>query len=341
MSKSIATLMAVGMAVSMPTDPKPLSVRQDDSSLWMCRDNGCGDCPLYFGAGSGWPDCPFYTGDQLTDNGFPVLDSGLIQIFIDVPAQDPGCSTLIRTPVTPNGENCGGNVIVAQGETCAPIAIDNTFIVSFCCGTGDCTAAGAPGKRDVLSSSAAGGGPLLLHDKDGNVIEPHTAALLQSRAPAENNLKSRNPGAAAAKKLRKRDCDGFTVMNGPYTKGGNNYPISDVVVCGPTEGCQATLGRTVTESTSFSVEVSVGDPFGIVSVSAGVEFSKEVSQSFEGTWDFGPGERGYVVFIPYITCVEGHFTGDCDDDGVITEICGGQQEGTAIKGEQRAVLVRG
>jgi len=283
-----------------------------------------------------------------------VLDSGKIQIFIDVPPVDQGCAVLVRTPVLGGTENCGGNVIVAQGATCAPIVIDNTFMVSFCCGTGDCSDAGAPTKRDFSGSLAArqGSGVLLLHDKDGNVIEPHAAQSLQGRSASPESdaarpapispLKSRNPKAAASKKLSKRDCSDFTVTNGPYTEGGTNYPISEPVTCSPTSTCSATLGETVTEETSFSVEVSVSDPLGIVSASAGFEFSQSVSQTFEGQFEFGEGETGYVVFIPYITCVEGYFTGDCDDDGVQTTVCGARAAGEgAIAGEQRAVIIRG
>lgn len=57
----------------------------------------------------------------------------------------------------------------------------------------------------------------------------------------------------------------------------------------------------MTEETTFSTEVSVSDPLGIVSASVGFEFSESVTQSFEGSYTFGPGERGYVVFIPWIT----------------------------------------
>jgi hypothetical protein len=96
------------------------------------------------------------------------------EIFIDVPPQDENCRTLIRTLVWLNDQNCGGNVIIAEGATCAPITIDNTFITSICCGIGDCTDAGAPGR--VAGSS----GILVLHNMQGNIIEPKSAALLQS-----------------------------------------------------------------------------------------------------------------------------------------------------------------
>ncbi|KAI4953502.1 hypothetical protein J4E91_002349 [Alternaria rosae] len=289
---------------------------------------------------AGWPECPYYSGEQLTDNGFPPQENGQVRIYIDVPPQEDNCRTLIRTPVRPNDINCGGNIIIAEGATCAAINIDNTFIASRCCGLEECTDAGAPGKRDMSSRNAGPSGILMLHDIDGNVIEPKTAALLQhmdEEPPA--NVQVRN--AEAGKLLTKRDCDGFQATRGPFQSGGTNYVISDVVTCTPTESCQATLGEEVTEETTFSTEVSVSDPLGIVSASVGFEFSQSVTQSFSGTFTFGPGERGYVVFIPWITCVEGYFTGDCGDEGVQTTICGGESSGGAIKGERRPVIIRG
>ncbi|KAB2106299.1 hypothetical protein AG0111_0g5574 [Alternaria gaisen] len=229
-----------------------------------------------------------------------------------------------------------------RSATCAAITIDNTFIASRCCGLEECADAGAPGKRDTSRVSASSSGILMLHDLDGNVIEPKSAALLQ-HADDEPSLPVhvRSAETQPTKFLTERDCDCFQATRGPFQSGGTNYVISDVVTCTPTESCQATLGEEVTEETTFSTEVPVSDPLGIVSASVGFEFSESVTQSFEGSYTFGPGERRYVVFIPWITCVEGYFTGDCSDEGVQTTICGGESSGGAIKGEQRPVIIRG
>ncbi|CAN9298892.1 hypothetical protein CUC08_Gglean008441 [Alternaria sp. MG1] len=342
MFRPLGAMLWIGAVSGMPTSPNLLSARQDETALWTCRENTCTDCPFYFSAGTGWPDCPYYTGDQLTESGFPPQENGQIRIYIDVPPQEDDCRTLIRTPVRPNDVNCGGNIIIAEGATCAAITIDNTFIASRCCGLEECTDAGAPGKRDTSRVGASSSGILMLHDLDGNIIEPKTAALLQ-HADDEPSLpvQVRSAETQPTKFLTKRDCDGFQATRGPFQSGGTNYVISDVVTCTPTESCQATLGEEVTEETTFSTEVSVSDPLGIVSASVGFEFSESVTQSFEGSYTFGPGERGYVVFIPWITCVEGYFTGDCSDEGVQTTICGGESSGGAIKGEQRPVIIRG
>lgn len=181
MFRPLGAMLWIGAVSGMPTSPNLLSARQDETALWTCRENTCTDCPFYFSAGTGWPDCPYYTGDQLTESGFPPQENGQIRIYIDVPPQEDDCRTLIRTPVRPNDVNCGGNIIIAEGATCAAITIDNTFIASRCCGLEECTDAGAPGKRDTSRVGASSSGILMLHDLDGNIIEPKTAALLQQK----------------------------------------------------------------------------------------------------------------------------------------------------------------
>lgn len=263
-----------------------MSKRQDQPDFPSCKESGCSDCPLTVGPGNGWPTCVYYDTQQFADAGYPVEDNGQMTVFFDIPDLDAGCRYFVRTPVVQGTDtNCGGNVLIAQGATCAPVRVDNTFILSFCCGTGDCSAAGVPFRSRGLSASGAGsGGSMVFKYANGTVMEPKT-----------------NPPPAVEKKLKKRDCDSFTVTNGPYTTGGQVYTISDIVSCGQTESCSATLGTTVTESFGLSASVSVGDPLGIVSATVSVSYEQSIAREFSGTYNFGPGERGYVTFIPILT----------------------------------------
>ena len=56
---SFLAILAVLNAVSgIPTSPSRLSERQDETSLWTCRETGCTDCPFYFDVG-GVSNCLF------------------------------------------------------------------------------------------------------------------------------------------------------------------------------------------------------------------------------------------------------------------------------------------
>ena len=49
------------------------------------------------------------------------------------------------------GSNCGNVVLTAKDTGCYYTHLDATFMVQFCCGSGDCAAAtnGASHKRDL------------------------------------------------------------------------------------------------------------------------------------------------------------------------------------------------
>lgn len=215
---------------------------------------------------------------------------------------DSGCQVIVQTPVVATDGQCGGNVLIAQGATCAPIKVDNTFMVQFCCGVDDCGAAGAPpGRRSANPASSFGGsgssgGMLLMHDRDGNVIEPKPISdvLIDSNSPSSKR-------ALTTESTVEKRCEEFTPSGDPYTKPGAQTIVSDTVTCPPTQGCNAQMGESVTESFSVEGSVSVGDPLGIVSASVSVGWEESTTREFSSTFEFGAGERGYVVFVPILT----------------------------------------
>ncbi|KAK4631984.1 hypothetical protein CLAFUR4_20116 [Fulvia fulva] len=292
---SLALLQAIQLATAAPAPVFEISKRQDPSgTVDACKGSDCADCPLYFSTGTGYPECTYYDTQQLKDKGYPSDENGMVDVFFS-----------------------------------APPLVDNTFLIQFCCGTSDCTAAGAPTKRSPNPANAGLGkrglSTLLLHDRNGTVIEPQTFA----------------PTAVKERTIQKRDCGGFTATNGPYTKAGPISIILDEVTCGPTESCSATESKTVEQSFSVDVGVSVGDPFGIISASIGITWEKSISRSFSAQYMFGAGETGYVTFIPILTCVDVYYTGDCDDSGKQITACAASSSGGAMAGDIRGVVVRG
>lgn len=215
---------------------------------------------------------------------------------------DGGCQVIVQTPVVATEGQCGGNVLVAQGATCAPIRVDNTFMVQFCCGIGDCGAAGAPpGRRSpnpagLLGGRSSSSGMMFMHDRNGNVIEPKPIG----DTLIESNRQETKRSSAIKPAVEKR-CEEFTASSEPYTKPGGHQIVSDTVTCPPTQGCNAQMGESVTESFSVEGSVSVGDPLGIVSASVSVGWEESVTREFSSTFEFGAGERGYVVFVPVLT----------------------------------------
>jgi hypothetical protein len=87
-------------------------------------------------------------------------------------------------------------------------------------------------------------------------------------------------------------------------------------VTGPVRGpAELTIEwtNTVGQSTSFSA--SVGDPYGIISATIGMEFHQEQSFSISRAFTVSEGQVGYVGYTQYMTCVDGTLSG-----------CGGADE---------------
>ena len=65
---------------------------------------------------------------------------------------NPECQIIIMSPVGQDvaGTNCGNVVLASKSAGCYYTHLDSTFMVQYCCGSGDCAAAGVGGvKRDV------------------------------------------------------------------------------------------------------------------------------------------------------------------------------------------------
>jgi hypothetical protein len=84
-----------------------------------------------------------------------------------------------------------------------------------------------------------------------------------------------------------------------------------------------------------------GDPWGVISASVGVEFTKESSKTFTGTFPLQEGGSGYVVYTPYTQCYKGYFSGDCADDGQSIEVCYPEKNSDgSLLGQLRGVIIR-
>jgi hypothetical protein len=81
---------------------------------------------------------------------------------------------------------------------------------------------------------------------------------------------------------------------------------------GPVRGpAELTIEWTNTVGQTASFSASVGDPFGIISATVGIEFTQEQSYSISRTFEVLEGQVGYVGYTPYLTCVDGTLRG-CD-----------------------------
>ncbi|KAF9870742.1 hypothetical protein CkaCkLH20_11844 [Colletotrichum karsti] len=266
-----------------------------------CKSEGCDDCPSSItSSGPGYPECVVY--DTKTVFGGQGFKEGTGKVkhlvwgnFADPCGGQPG-SYMVRSPASLATTGCGDLIYHTENAECSTqLRMEDTFMVQFCCGSGDCNAAGVPwGKRDGSSGWQSG----VLKFANGTIIEP----LAIGSPPKDNTLK-------ATESRHEARCSGF--KKDSYAANGEPYltTFDTQIVSGsvPAEEEDRTItityDQSVSRSTTFSA--SLGDPWGIVSVSVGFEFSDSNSKGFQTELTVYAGETGRVGFTPVYHCTKG------------------------------------
>jgi hypothetical protein len=77
-------------------------------------------------------------------------------------------------------------------------------------------------------------------------------------------------------------------------------------VRGPAE---RTIEHSHTSDRTTTFSSSIGDPFDVISLSTGFEFTEEQTYSLPTAFTVTEGQIGYVGYTPYLNCVEGILSG--------------------------------
>lgn len=262
-------------------------------------------------------------------------DSGY-QPYLDIPQPDPGCKVLVRSPADTTQAGCGFLKGAFGNAACAVLSIEKTFMVQFCCGLGDCNAAGAGARRikrsakfgdvtvfeeldkEAFNAAAAGGGMFSykLRSANGSVIEPAAIGLppdtttdraskdAQAAVPAVKKSVS-NPLQARVDKCE----EGSWVPDAgkeDYTKPADGTQVVYGSVSGP-----ATIEITKARTQDWTTTMDASLGFGNI-LSMGISFSNEYGESITDTksqsFPVPAGQTGSVGFTPYLECTTGKIT---------------------------------
>ncbi|PIA92334.1 hypothetical protein CB0940_09143 [Cercospora beticola] len=298
----------------------------------LCTDETCENCPnSVTTAGTGYPACVVYDRDTVlgsTAGDYEQVEDSRRNIIFDIAEHpNPDCKFIVRSPAGQQDPNCGEPLIVTRGGRCfkPSRAIDPTFMVQFCCGSGDCAVSGVKRGLNTVSS-------VVLRDGSGNVVVPLGVGSesgdmmdvfmedlgLNSSSVVESTSTSGMRVFKIGQNLAKRDCDSFTPSGDTYTKADSVSSKIGARICGDGTMQEVTNEMSVSRSTTFGA--SVGDPFGIVSAST--EFTTEESASQSYTYVFTPpeGQCGNVAFTATLNCLGGTITG-CEGGDQTGEVC--------------------
>ncbi|CAJ2513932.1 Uu.00g020510.m01.CDS01 [Anthostomella pinea] len=297
----------------------------------FCGDNECGSCSVQVtDAGTGYPNCVVYSTQDVFggQDEFNGSDSGGFAPFMDVPKPDDGCEIIIKSPASTRRAGCGHPIGSYKDGVCAALELDTTFMVQFCCGTGDCQAALPGSQRSVrfdpmyLSARSGGGGGMYLLRQDGTQIEPleegyaspattdkekredqppsstpsssdqklpHAGNKRDDECPSGVQAKRRDlQGSSAVKRECKPDKKSWVADGEDYTRPADSTSIVLADVDGGTGGSTETVSHERSQTWTTSASASLG--FADV-LSLGVSFTQEYSCEISDT-------KSYQFSIP-------------------------------------------
>jgi hypothetical protein len=198
--------------------------------------------------------------------------------------------------------------------TCGDLDVKETFMVQFCCGAGDCAAAGLVNQPltgslhssakfgrniDLLpGTQAASGARSLRFAVNGTEIEPVYVGPAQVTETIPNIKRALIP--------RDGVCDGNWIPvagREDYTRPADGPSIVSETYAGPID-VQITTTRTQEWSTTIEASLGFADILSL-GVSFSSTFSESESNSEASTYHVEEGEKGYVIWTSYLRCSEG------------------------------------
>ncbi|KAI7002012.1 hypothetical protein KC359_g146 [Hortaea werneckii] len=212
----------------------------------------------------------------------------------------PNCQVIVKSPADTTLQGCGYEVANFAQPACATLNLDTTFMVQFCCGTGDCQSAGAGIKRsakferDIASSS--GGGGLYLKDVNGTVIQPVKVGEVEATASGTGEEK-RDPAPESV--FARSNCEEGSWVADPnrddYTRPADNTQVVLTGVSGP-QTVKITTTRSQSWTSTLGASVGIEDIFSL-GLSFEQSFTKEISDSTSRSFQVQDGQTGDALLL--------------------------------------------
>lgn len=151
---------------------------------------------------------------------------------MDIAQPDPGCATIIKSPAGTDIVGCGTTIGAYSQATCSVQNLKTTFMVQFCCGSGDCDAAGAKKIRGIDYKRTASSTGVLIKDKNGTIIAPVEVRkpIDLSKLMAKRNIEEKRtpkPDPLPAGLAKRVSCSSYTVNGDP----GLSFSRDDSETC--------------------------------------------------------------------------------------------------------------
>lgn len=321
---STAALSTLATIVAAREDPP-------EGYIQSCTTQACDNCLAELSVGSGFPECRVYESSEWL-TGLEREDGDGYDVWWNSGGADEGCQTIIRTPASVDVQNCGYFLTSWNQPGCYKTRIQQTFMIQFCCGTGDCGEATPQNSMANVRVAALQGetsSTSLVFDDlqganntgsrelgDGMTLHwakrtPSSPSLLAKRKQDEARDTAANRRAREhshrselpppfsdnvdRRGLSRRSCGAYEETR-RYTQRGEQKNTGNYVQCPDGKSdCSKTVETSVTVGRSISAGASV-ELFEVISLSTEITFSEEYTSSVTDqiTYD---GD-GYITFSP-------------------------------------------
>ena len=155
---------------------------------------------------------------------------------------------IVKSPASTDEEACGYVVGSFKNAVCAQMNLKETFMIQYCCGSGDCEAATGSAKRvrGLENRRALEGRASEVRGKNGKIVKP----IQVGYPPEKKGQMKREAGPEVAKKglqRRKDKCQGYEADGDVYTRPADSPQIVATVnspcVCHSTSQLTKDLDR--------------------------------------------------------------------------------------------------
>ncbi|KAI1291049.1 hypothetical protein F5Y03DRAFT_403781 [Xylaria venustula] len=310
-----------------------------DDAFTFCSDDNCGDCPVAVTSiGTGFPNCAIYNSSDVFGNQNFNSSGSLTTAYIDVPIQqqESPCYIIFKSPAQLDMPGCGVTQWYFKDEGCGAVELKETFMVQFCCGKGDCAAAGIPGESDII-----GNAPLLQSAKFGHGTGAKNIAFssdatgagggVQSLRIAVNGTEiepiyvgppqvtteiSDTASVISQRSVCKKD---WTPKPGyeDYRRPADGTQLVSGLVQGP---LSTEIQKTRSQEWTQSLDMDLGfDDILSLGIGFSSSFSESISDSETLSYDVPAGVTGYIGWTSFLRCTQG--SGTCHKKTVSGEIC--------------------
>lgn len=301
-------------------------------NIYPCHGQTCDNCHAEtFSVNEGYPNCIVYNSGDDLGSSFSAKSGNGYDVWWDSGAPNANCKIVVRTPAATDLPACGYFLTSWSKAGCFYTTLQQTFMLQYCCGQGDCDAASpASSIADAHAQALVGRTTIVSLPKidfaDGEAqsgtqdiegvgsVAWKRSDYAYSKRVADPEPEIEKPDIIVESEIEERDIErrscSFHKTSDRTSDGGRQVRASPTQVCNASGGCSIAASATVTEGRSVSAGFSLSDStWKTIGATVGYTFMESESFTSTTTYTQESGTTGYVTYIPTLYCWEGTFHG--------------------------------